>query len=310
MSERGWSLLRAAGLAGVVVLTAPVSPVVLVAVPAAVQLLAFRGRDVSSLAVAAVLLALAFVAPGAPGDPLWYAERGWALLVGGGFVTATVLLERAGPTARSVVGVALASGAVALTGLLRPELLAELDWWLERELATAAMSAAGLISALGGAAADGDGAYYLRALRWQQLLYPALLGLASVASLGVGRYLVERLSGREEALGPFREFRFEDRLVWILVAGLAMVLAPVGEEVARLGGNTVLFMGGLYLLRGAAVLFWVGAATVTSGWMAALWIVAALALYPVAALTALALGLGDTWLDMRGRLAGLLAGDR
>lgn len=309
MSERGWSLLRAAGLAGAVILTAPVSPVVLVAVTAAVQLAAFRARDASSLAVAAALLALAFVVPGAPGDPLWYAERGWALLVGGGFVAATLLLERAGPTARSVAGVALASGAVALVGLVRPALLAELDWWVERELATAAMSAAGLLSALGGGAADGGG-YYLRALRWQQLLYPALLALASVAALGVGRYLVERLSGREEALGPFRDFRFEDRLVWVLVAGLALVLAPAGEEVSRLGGNTVLFMGGLYLLRGAAVLFWVGAATVTSGWMAALWIVAGLALYPVAALAALALGLGDTWMDMRGRLAGLLAGER
>lgn len=309
MSERGWSLLRAGTLAGAVVVTAPVSPLVLVAVPAAVQLLAFRRHEVLALVLAGVLLALTFADVGAASGPLWYAERGWALLVGGGFVAATALWERAGLTARAVTAVGVAAAAVALVGLLRPGLLTELDWWVERELSTAAMAAAELLSAVGvGGTVRGEG--YLRALEWQHLLYPAFLALASVASLAVGRFVVERMSGRERILGPFREFRFEDRLVWVLVAGLALLLVPADAGIVRLGENAVLFMGGLYLLRGLAVLFWVGAATLTSGWTAALWIVAGLALYPVAVLTALALGLGDTWLDVRRRLAGLLAGDR
>lgn len=309
MTERGWGLLRAGALAGAVVLMAPVSPLVLVAVPAAVQLLAFRRGDLVSVAVAGLLLALAFAGAGPSADPLWYAERGWALLLGGGFVAATALAEEVGPTARAVVAVGVAAGAVLATGLLRPDLVAELDWWVERELSAAALSAADLMSAAGMGGVLDDGGY-LRALRWQHLLYPAFLALASVAALGVGRFLVDRLSGRAKVPGPFRDFRFEDRLVWVLVAGLALLLAPAGEELARVGENAVLFMGGLYLLRGTAVLFWVGAATVTSGWMAALWIVAALALYPVAALAALVLGLGDTWLDVRRRLASLVAGGR
>lgn len=309
MTERGWSLLRAGTLTAAVVVTAPISPLVLVAVPAAVQLLAFRRDDVLSLVLAGGLLAFTFAGAGASPDPLWYAERGWALLVGGGFVAATAVWRRAGLTGRSVAAVGMAASAVAAVGLLQPGLLTELDWWVERELATAAMAAAELMSAVGmGGAVRETG--YLRALEWQHLLYPAFLALASVASLAVGRFVVERMSGREEALGPFREFRFEDRLVWVLVAGLALVLAPADPGIVRLGENAVLFMGGLYLLRGVAVLFWVGAATVTSGWSAALWIVAGLALYPVAVLTALALGLGDTWLDVRRRLAGLLTGDR
>ncbi len=309
MSERGWSLLRAVALAGAVVLAAPVSPVALVAVPGAVQLLAFGRRDVPTIALAGLLLALAFALPAGSHDPLWYAERGWALLLGGGFVGATALWERLDATARAVAAVGVAAGAVLLTGLVRPGLVAELDWWIERELSAAAMSAAGLMSATGMAGAA-EGAGYLRALEWQHLLYPALLALASVAALGVGRFLVGRMSGRETVPGPFRDFRFEDRLVWVLVAGLALLLAPAGETVGRLGENAVLFMGGLYLLRGTAVLFWVGAATVTSAWMAAVWILAGLALYPLAALAALALGLGDTWMDVRGRLAGLVAGER
>ena len=309
MSERGWGLLRAGALAAAVALTAPVSPVVLVAVPAAVQLLAFRREDLLSVAVAGGLLALVFAGAGPAADPLWYAERGWALLLGGGFVVATALSEEVGPTARAVAAVGVAGAGVLVTGLLRPDLVAELDWWVERELSTAALSAVDLMSAAGMGGVLDDGGY-LRALRWQHLLYPAFLALASVASLGVGRFVVDRLSGRAGVPAPFREFRFEDRLVWILVAGLALLLAPAGEELARLGENAVVFMGGLYLLRGTAVLFWVGAATVSSGWMAALWIAAGLALYPVAALTALALGLGDTWLDVRHRLTVLVTGGR
>lgn len=309
MSERGWSLLRAGLLAVAVVLMAPVSPLVLVAVPAAVQLLAYRRRDLVSLALAGGLLVVVFAAPGASPDSLWYAERGWALLLGGGFVAATAVWERADPTARSVAAVGVAAAGVLLVGLLRPGLLAELDWWVERELTAAAMSAAEVMRAMGMESALGGGGY-LRALEWQHLLYPAFLALSSVAALGVGRFLVRRVSGRHEGLGPFREFRFENRLVWVLVAGLALLLVPATDPVTRLGENAVLFMGGLYVLRGLAVLFWVGTATVTSGWMAALWIVAGLLLYPVAALVSLALGLGDTWMDLRYRLAGRLTGDR
>lgn len=309
MSERGWSLARAAALAGAVALTAPVSPLVLVAVAVAVQLLAFRRGEVLSLLLAALLLAGTFAgAVGSP-DPIWYAERGWALLVAGGFVGATVLWDRADTAARGVVAVGVGAAGALLVGAVRPGLLTELDWWIEQDLSSAALAATEVMGRLGMEAGLGEGGY-LRALEWQHLLYPAFLGLASVAALAVGRFVVERLDGRTEVPGPFREFRFDDHLAWVLLAGLLLAAAPAGEQLARLGGNAALFVGGLYLLRGFAVLFWVGAATVTSAWTAALWIVAGMLLYPVAVLTALALGLGDSWLDVRRRLVALVEGGR
>jgi hypothetical protein len=62
-------------------------------------------------------------------------------------------------------------------------------------------------------------------------------------------------------------------------------------------------MGGLYLLRGAAILLWIGAMAATSLWSAVLLAIAALFLYPVVLGTALVLGLSDTWLDLRSRLS-------
>lgn len=307
MSPRGWSLVRAGALAAALVLIAPVSPVTLAGIPLALQLLAFRRRDSLSLALAAVLLLLAFVGAGDAAEPLWYAERAWALFVGGAFVAVTALWSSRNTVLHGVMAVAVAFLALGLYGLLDPGLLLELDWWVDRRLATASSAALGLLGEIGGVPEDEA---FVRLVRGQGLLYPAALALASLAALALSRYVVERLSGREEALGPFREFRFSDHLVWVLVVGLGLFLVPAGEAASRLAENALLFMGGLYLVRGIAVLFWIGAATVTSGWYAALWIVAGILLYPVAVVVALLLGLGDTWLDVRARVAGALDGSR
>jgi hypothetical protein len=113
----------------------------------------------------------------------------------------------------------------------------------------------------------------------------------------------DRLSGRFRTPGPIREFRFSDHLIWLLIGGLALVVLPLGTLAFRVGENAALFMGGLYLLRGAAILLWIGAMAATSLWSAVLLAIAALFLYPVVLGTALVLGLSDTWLDLRSRLS-------
>ncbi|MGW8283185.1 MAG: hypothetical protein ACWGON_07790, partial [Gemmatimonadota bacterium] len=71
----------------------------------------------------------------------------------------------------------------------------------------------------------------------------------------------------------------------------------------RIGENATLFMGALYLVRGVAILLWVGAATVTSVWSGVFLGLAALLLYPLVLGAALVLGLSDTWFDLRARLS-------
>lgn len=136
---------------------------------------------------------------------------------------------------------------------------------------------------------------------FQQATYPAFLALATVAGLSIAWFIAFR--DRGSVLAPIREFRFTEHLVWLLVGGLLLLLLPVGTVAFRLGENATLFMGSLYLLRGVAILIWIGAMAVTSAWSALFWLLAAILLYPVAAGVALVLGLTDTWIDIRSRLA-------
>lgn len=304
MTRRGWALARAGALAAAVVLLSPVNPLVLVAVPAALMLAAFRRDSPATLAAAGILLLLAFGGLTGETSPVWTAERGWALALGGGFVAVTAVRGRWSLTTRSLVAVAVASAAVALAGGVRPGLLAELDWWVKRQLGGAALAARRWLP--DAIVAGTDGWSLQRAQAWQETLYPALLGLASLAALGVGGYAVRRLSGRREALAPFRDFGFTDRMAWVLAAGLLVLAAAPGGAAGRVAGNVVAFAGGLYLLRGVAVLYCVGAAAATSPWSAALIVIAGVLLYPLVLAAALLLGLGDTWIDVRGRLLGAL----
>lgn len=299
MSRRGWTLLRAVALALGVAVLSPVDPLVLACVPIAVLLLAFHGRSWLAVGLAGVLLGFSFAGAGSA-TPLWFAERGWALLLGGGFVLWTLLLPARGAMTRSIGALGVAFGAVGILAALRPAALAEVDWWVGSRLTSGAHTAYDL---LGTAALDGGVGEAIREVaRVQTVLYPALLGLASLGALGVGWYVAGRLRGSADALRPLREFRFSDHLVWVLIGGLALFLLPVGGVAARLGENAVAFMGGLYLLRGVAVLVWLAAALLTSTWSAVLWGAVAVLCYPVVAGAALVIGLGDTWLDLRRRL--------
>jgi len=83
-----------------------------------------------------------------------------------------------------------------------------------------------------------------------------------------------------------------------------VLVVPRLGWINALGGNLLVFFSGLYVVRGVAVLSAAAAAGVIGGPIA---IVAAtlvtLFLMPVAALGALALGLTDTLMDWRQRLA-------
>ena len=133
----------------------------------------------------------------------------------------------------------------------------------------------------------------------QGLVFPALLGLASLAALGLSWWLFGRLSQRKGAvLQTLRDFRFNDQLVWVLILGIiALVMSSGAME--RLGINAVVFMGALYALRGAAVvLFLTGGLSIFGGLLA---LVGFVLLAPFVVTGAVFIGLGDTWFDLRNR---------
>jgi hypothetical protein len=133
--------------------------------------------------------------------------------------------------------------------------------------------------------------------------YPALLFLASLAGLRLAWSWYHRLA--RSPLGPhpapFAAFQFNDQLVWGGVIGLALCLLPLPQFWSVIGGNLLLVWSVVYAVRGLAV-FSAGSRRVPVPVMATLTVVAMFLLpFVVGGLTLL--GVADTWLDFRRRLA-------
>ena len=289
----GWSV--AALLALTAVVLSVVQPAVLLAVPLGLALLALPPRRPLPMALGAVLLVA--VLPLRNGNGLASLERGWALMVGGWFVVASVLWPGRSVLARGLAAVAAAFASSLLVlgaggGFDRVDAAVTMRL---RTSASAAVAAWG--DRLGSAGSVGDAV--TSAIDLQAAIYPALLALASLAALGLAWWGQRRLTVQEsQPLRPFREFRFPDALVWLLIAGVALLALPVDQIATRAGGNLLAFMGALYALRGLAVL-WVMGSPGPLGLV--LGAVAAVFLYPLVLAAAIVVGLSDTWLEFRTR---------
>ena len=131
-------------------------------------------------------------------------------------------------------------------------------------------------------------------------IYVAVLAIESLAALALTWALFHRVSRTRigPPLTPLREFRFSDQLVWGLVASIVLLILPTFAALRGVGFNLLIFFGALYALRGFGVLAWYFASH-RVGFVIVM-IVAILAL-PLTGLFSLGVGLGDTWLDWRGR---------
>ena len=246
------------------------------------------------------------VGVGFPAGPLGDLSRGWALLLGGAFLVATLARPGWGVLPRSLtaVGLTLLMGGVAvliaggwadLDALIRSHLLNVSD--------TAFRGLRPVKADTAMVAQFAETARRVANIQWQ--VFPALLALQSLAALALGSWAITRLrrgEGGVFVLRPLREFRFNDQLVWVVILGLALLVLPLDAVATRLGYNALLFMGGLYALRGLGVIvFLAGGApsllTVVFGAIMAIF------LYPLVLTAAVLVGLGDTWLDVRGRAA-------
>jgi hypothetical protein len=133
--------------------------------------------------------------------------------------------------------------------------------------------------------------------------YPALLGLESLAALALAWSLYHRISRARigEPLSRLVDFRFSDQLAWGLIAGATLALLPPPGEWRVVGLNLLLFFGGLYVVRGLAVLVSrLEAAQVSAPAITALALLAALLSGPTAIALGL-VGLSDSWVDWRSR---------
>lgn len=144
-------------------------------------------------------------------------------------------------------------------------------------------------------------------------LMPAGLVLATLAGLTLawrGHFaLVARPLGPTPK--PVAAFTFSDHAVWLVVISLALLLIPGGTSIPgieQLAVNVLLVMLVLYALRGGAV-FRAGIGRVSPMGIA-LYTVLTILMFAFVASGLTILGLADTWLDFRRRMAPTTGGTK
>lgn len=142
------------------------------------------------------------------------------------------------------------------------------------------------------------------ALRDASDLLPAVLAIMAMG----GGYLAWSWYWRLASLPigarpkPFRELRFSDHLVWLLIlsAGGVMLLPRTGTP-GLIAGNLLLFMLTLYVVRGLAIVQTSLRPAPTP--FVVLLSVTAIVLLPLAVVPCALIGTADTWFDFRRRMA-------
>lgn len=297
----------------------PVEQAVLLLAPAlaACALLGWwaGGRPVLALAWVAVALWLLTRPMAGSGDYAWVV-RGWAVLLAGVF--GLVLLARPGRTffdqALPTVAIALVVALVALltragasgpqfARLVEAEYTQRANEWilvLQRLGASPEWATVARQNPEAVALRDQFVSYYAAMPAESVRVLPAMLALESVAVLALAWALYQRL-GRARigpALAPLRGFRFNDQLIWGLIVGITIMVVPAFAELRSAGLNLLVFFGALYVVRGLGVLAWLFA---PRRWAKVLLVAVGVLAWWMLAPFALALGVGDTWIDWRNR---------
>lgn len=295
---KGWG--RAGALCLAALLLSVFAPLALVSIPFAC--LVFSSPVKRVLPVMAGALGMVVALAGATRSGLWYVERGWTIILGGCFAAVTMRWPARRFLPRALLAMAI-SGAGAWAALgLSPRRWAIIDRMVASRLQDGVSTSLEALRVLrDGAPLPGTVvSTVFQAAEWQSDLFPAMLGLSSLAALGTAWWLYVRLvRGTGEGLGPLADFRFNDQFVWMLVAGAALFILQPDGGTGRAGLNLLAFTGALYALRGAGVVV-----ALTRGISAFGWVLLALAfllLAPFLFIAALCIGLGDTWVDIRAR---------
>ena len=332
-SERGWGKLLLA-LAAFLFLphvppfTAllPVEETLLLLLPAlaACCLVGWWAGGRLLLAVACVALTIRVLALDAAPGSFYNLVRGWSLLVAGGFGLVCLFGVRRPFFPRALTALSLALVLVFAMGLKGPLTPARTGQAMQAEFGRRNAAAMTMFRTV-----ISENPEIMKRMpesgpmltEFEQRLkessdtgiqlFPSLLFLESLIALALAWTTYHRIARTRlgAPLGPLKDFRFNDQLVWGLIAGLAIVFLPALDFIDGAGRNLLVFFGALYAIRGFGVLSWflapgVLAATLMVGFAMLWWpvlSVVAISGFVLLTLAAFGLGLGDTWADWRRR---------
>ena len=338
-TERGWAKLLLALAAFLLVLPKipqlqaflPLEQTMVLFVPvlAACALVGWWAGGRAFLAIAWVAVAVLVAAPSpTTGDPFYNLARGWSLLLAGSFGLVCLLGTERPLFTRALVALGITLGLAMIMSLIGPVTIAQASAIVAGEFALRNRQTMDAMNQFI-ASHPTDWAQVVKSVpQLAQLpaetqteldllskgglaVFPALLALQSIAAIALAWATYHRLSRARlgPPLKPLREFRFNDQLVWGLIVGLTIMLLPTLTALSGAGRNLLVFFGALYAMRGLGVLSWF----TKPGRLRVLAIVGFILLFaPVLnalvvlgflmlSVAALALGLGDTWADWRGR---------
>jgi hypothetical protein len=297
---KGWR--RALVLLVLLTLTSVFPAGVLVSVPFLVLVVfaGVRGVALAGVTALAMVLALSGVR-----DPLWYVERGWAVVLGGFFTGITLAFPAWRLTTRSLAAVGGSVISVSVFFVLRSGAWLEIDMSVAERLQASVGTLLDAMTVLrqGEAVPPALVNAVYRTIELQAAVFPAMVALESLGALALAWWLFVRLVHKaDDGVGPVARFRFNDHLVWLMIAALVIVVA--GQGAARLGANLAVFMGTLYAVRGLAVMVAVSGGLSFIGY--SMFTLGILVAAPFVLGFMAVLGIADTWLDLRAR-AGSLA---
>jgi hypothetical protein len=268
-------------------------PGLLVALPLAALLLQARPgslREWSWIGATALLISISL----AGGRDL---ARDLLLGYGVTFTAAVILLSRFSPGP--------AFPRVAVAAVDSATLICVLVWalglpWTEVRAAVDARWQAQLAEGLAfWRFSAGEAETLRRAVSGLARVYPAIVVLGGIAGGMLARSLAWHITGGriDPEPGRFRDFQFNDHLIWGAIVTLGLVLAPLAQPWSLLALNLLVVWAGVYAARGMAV-----AMTILARWSLSLRLALCISgalLLPYAAGALMLVGIADTWLDLR-----------
>lgn len=301
------------GAFGLLLVYVVLAPPVFLLGPLAALLLLSRPRTLREWSWIAAAFALAagtwtvHPAGGAGGDLIGHAVQLGGVVFTVGFVAALLVHPPTRhPVGHALIGVAVATGFLVLlalrVGVHLPEALAALTDMV--------------LAPLAGWNSGGSPEWGPLLQRWREQapsyarLYPASLGLWAMGGGALAWRWYHRLAAHPlgDAPPPFRSFRFNDHLIWIALGALGTLLLAPGDSLGFWAASLLVLWTGLYVVRGLAVVsaavhhlpLFPRAALFLSG----------LLLLPFALGGLAAIGVADTWIDVRAKLAAMRAPHR
>ena len=242
----------------------------------------------------------------APADRFLQLERAWVVLLAGALVVVLLAGRTRGFLPTTLTAITLAGIAAAILMVATRLTLADVAGASQQHFFLVRRGIVDYLSPVGSPSRAGLEQSVGQFYRLVGRLLPGLVLLQSLAAMALAWALYHRVARapQREPLHPLATFRFNDHLIWGVAVSLLVVVLPRLGWIQTAGGNLLVFFGGLYLVRGIAVLAAAAGAVGFGGALAYLaTLLAALLLWPVVTLAALAVGLTDTLVDWRQRLA-------